>query len=153
MNLAFHPNGRYAYVALHDDNELVRYSISPSNGFLESRQAVSTTTQISGDARPRYIAVDPSGLYAYASHQSGDVSTWNIDSTFALSFTGTVLLQNQSPTWIALDPHSRFAYIVVSGGIARATIGPGGALNLQETTTTGTGSSFSRTATIVPVFQ
>ncbi len=153
MTLAFHPNGRYAYVALHDDNELVRFFINPSNGFLESPQRTSTA-QIPTDPRPRYIAVDPSGSHAYASHQSGDVSTWNIDpTTFSLSFAGTVLLQNQSPTWIAPDPHSRFTYIVVSGGIARATIGPGGALSVQETTTTGTGSSFSRTATIVSVIQ
>jgi 6-phosphogluconolactonase (cycloisomerase 2 family) len=112
-----------------------------------------TTAQIPVDPRPRYIAVDPSGLYAYVSHQSGDVSTWNIDpGSFALSFASTVVVQT-FPTWIALDPNGQFAYTVVTGGMARLTIGSGGALSVRETTTTGTGGSFFRTATIVSVIQ
>jgi 6-phosphogluconolactonase (cycloisomerase 2 family) len=154
ITLAFHPNGRYAYVTLDDDKQLVRYFIDPSNGFLTASQAVTiTTAQITTDPSPRYIAVDPSGLYAYVSHQGGDVSTWNIDpSSFALSFASTVAVQNL-PTWIALDPNGQFAYTVVTGGIARLTIGSGGALSFQETTTTGTGGSFFRTATVVSVIQ
>jgi 6-phosphogluconolactonase (cycloisomerase 2 family) len=154
INMAFHPNGRYAYVTLEHDSQLVRYSIDPSNGFLESRQAVTITpAQIPLDPRPRHIAVDPSGLYAYVSHQSGDVSTWNVDpGSFALSFASTVVVQ-PFPTWIALDPNGQFVYIVVTGGIARLTIGSGGALSVRETTTTGTGGSFFRTATIVSVIQ
>lgn len=152
--MAFHPNGRYAYVTLDDDEQLVRYSINSGNGFLESKQSVTiTTAQIPGNPGPRYIAVDPSGLYAYVSHQSHAVSTWNIDpSSFALSFASAVAVQT-FPTWIALDPNGQFAYTVVTGGIARLTIGSGGALSLQETTTTGTGGSFARTATIVSVIQ
>jgi 6-phosphogluconolactonase (cycloisomerase 2 family) len=152
ITMAFHPNGRYVYVTLEDDNEIVRYFINPSNGFLESPLRASTTP-VSSDPRPRYISVDPSGLHAYVSHWSGDISTLNIDpGTFALSFASTVAVDGD-PSWLAQDPnaHSQFLYAVVTGGLARLTIGSGGALSLQETTGTGTGSSFSRTATIVSV--
>ena len=157
IQMAFHPNGRYCYVTLEDDRELVRFHISASNGFLESPQRTSTTSVTAfSDGRPRYIGVDPTGLLAYVTLWGGDVSTWTIGTDFGLGYASTVVVP-ENPSWVVLDPnaHSRFMYVVVKGAITRLSIGSGGALTMEETTPVGTGaaSSFSRTATIVPSLQ
>lgn len=153
VTLAFTPDGRYAYATLQGDQQLVRYTVA-INGDLTNPAAVNiTTAEVPVDPRPRYIAVDPAGRYAYVSHWSGDVSTWTIDpATHALTFAGTAAVGNL-PAWIALDPNGRFAYTVVTGGVDRLTVGTGGALSLQETTSTGTGQSDFLTATIVAAVQ
>lgn len=151
--LAFTPNGRYAYATLESDQQLVRYDVA-ANGDLTHAAAVDITAgEVPTDPRPRSIAVDPSGRYAYVSHWSGDVSTWTIDpGTYALTFAGTAAV-GSLPDWVTLDPNGRFAYTVVTGGVTRLSVGTGGTLSLQDTTSTGTGNSTFRTATIVSVIQ
>jgi len=148
ITMAFHPNGRYAYVTLEDDHEIVRYSVNPGNGFLESPQRTVVPTT---DGRPRYIALHPSGELAYSTDWGGDVSTYTVDtSTFALAWTASVNVATGNPSWLAVDPQGGFALLTVTGGTVRCILDGAGTLSLPaQTIDTGTGSSsFSRTVTL-----
>jgi len=151
--MAFHPNGRYAYVTLEDDHEIVRYAINAGNGFLESPQRTPVPT---ADGRPRYIALHPSGEWAYSTDWGGDVSTYAVDgSTFVLTWMRSVNVATGNPSWLAVDPQGGFALTAVTGGTVRFTLNSVGTLSTAaQTIDTGTGSSsFSRTVTLAGVIQ
>jgi len=146
--MAFHPNGRYAYVTLEDDREIVRYSINPANGYLENAQRTAVPTT---DGRPRYIALHPSGELAYSTDWGGDVSTYAVDgSSFTLTWTASVNVVAGNPSWIAVDPQGGFALAAVTGGTVRFTLDGAGTLSAPvQTLDTGTGSSsVARTVTL-----
>lgn len=148
ITMAFHPNGRYAYVTLEDDREIVRFHINDGNGFLESPQRLSTTS-VGSDGRPRYIAVHPDGKRVTATFWGDTVATFTVNDNFTLSAAETIPV-TQHPSYIAIDPQGGFAYVTVKDGTVRLPISASGALGTPDPTLTGSGdSSFSRAVTIV----
>ncbi|MCA9524371.1 MAG: beta-propeller fold lactonase family protein [Myxococcales bacterium] len=152
LSLDFHPNGRYAYLTLSHDRELVRYHVAPTNGELETPSRTTTVGVSAVDDRPLSIAVDPQGHFAVVSFIGAEVVSYRIDpQDFTLSKVNSVLLDGLAPRSLAVDPQSRFVYVTVKGGTARLLVDADGKLSGPvQTELTGDDSTTSyRAVTIV----
>lgn len=151
LSMDFHPNGRYAYLTLSHDSELVRFHVAPTNGELETPQRTSTTGISAVDDRPLSIAVDDQGRFLVVSFIGEEVASYRIDpETFSLSHVDTLLLDGLAPRYLAIDPQSRFVYVTIKGGTARLLLGSDGKLSGPvQTETPNTDSATYRAVTIV----
>ena len=98
-HLAFHPNGKYAYVLAEMENTVTALAYKASNGSLSPLQTVSALSILrkdyKGPKEAAEIAVHPSGRFLYASNRGG------IDTISAFSIEpakGTLRLKNEYPT-------------------------------------------------------
>src|SRR6266403_5290830 len=114
-HLAFHPNGKFAYVLTEMEDSVTAFAYKASNGSLSPLQTVSALTTLRKDSKgPKEaaeIAVHPSGKFLYASNRAG------IDTISAFSINpakGTLQLKNEYPTMgktprnFAIDPTGKF---------------------------------------------
>jgi 6-phosphogluconolactonase len=141
--LTVDPTGKFVYVsALDSDGATVSmYTINQTTGLLTP---TTPATVITGGL-PFQVVVDPSGKFAYVvNNNSGGVIT-NAVSQYTVNSTTGVLTENASygvstgdgPTAIAVDPTSRFAYVVnrLDNTVSMFTIDPNtGSLTLNSTT-------------------
>jgi 6-phosphogluconolactonase len=145
--LTVDPTGRFLYVsALDSDGATVSmFTINQTTGSLTPTSPATVFT----DGIPFQVVVTPSGKFAYVVNNlaGGDetvaVSQYTVDSA------NGVLTQNSSygasagsvPTAIAVDPTSRFAYVVnrLDNTVSMYTIDPNtGNLTLNSTATNPT---------------
>ena len=112
IDMRFHPNGRYAYVSLEDDSQIVRYQVA-SNGALQNISRTTLPLFNGQRVEPAPIAVHPNGRYVYV----GERNTTNSVSVLAVN-PGNYSLTHQSrvgadgnPSWISVDPQGRFLYV------------------------------------------
>ena len=91
------------YVALQDDDKLVRFSVEPETGKLDREQEYT----LSG--APSSLAISPNGRTLYVGHRtSGQISSHRIDSsTGALTENGRVN-PGTAPTYLATDRKGNF---------------------------------------------
>ncbi len=114
-HLAFHPNGKFAYLLTEMENSVTAFAYKVSNGSLSPLQTVSTLSILrkdySGPKEAAEIAVHPSGKFLYASNRA------NIDTITAFSIDpakGTLKLKDEYPTMgktprnFAIDPTGKF---------------------------------------------
>jgi 6-phosphogluconolactonase len=114
-HLAFHPNGKFAYVLSEMGSSVTAFAYKASNGSLSSLQTVSTLSVLrkdySGPKEAAEIAVHPSGKFLYASNRAGidTISAFSIDPA-----KGTLKLKDEYPTMgktprnFAIDPTGKF---------------------------------------------
>lgn len=110
-HLAFHPNGRYAYVVNELDGTMTVFTYYADAGMLQPVQTVSTLPDGSDGRRScAEIAVHPSGRFVYGSNRGHDsIAIFAIDEA-----TGHVTPRGQTPTGgkeprsFAIDPTGTF---------------------------------------------
>ena len=113
--VAVDPSGRFAYVANGDlfrgTGSVSTYAIDATTGAL-----TSTGTTVTAGAGASSVAVDPSGKFAYVTHEFSDnVSMYTINAaTGALTSIGTIAA-GIAPRSVAVDPSGRFAYVANGG--------------------------------------
>jgi 6-phosphogluconolactonase len=130
--LTVDPTGRFLYVtaSLSNGSAVFMYTINQTNGFLTP---TSPATVVTGGT-PFQVVVDPSDKFAYVvNNLSGGEMTDGVWQYTINSATG-VLTQNaqaavaagNAPTAIAVDPTSRFAYVVnrIDNTVSMYTIDP-----------------------------
>lgn len=114
-HVAFHPNGKFAYLLAEMESSVTAFAYKASNGTLSPLQTVSTLSVLrkdySGPKEAAEIAVHPSGKFLYASNRAGidAISAFSIDPA-----KGTLKLKNEYPTMgktprnFAIDPTGKF---------------------------------------------
>lgn len=93
-SMAIAPQGRFAYVANGNSNDVSAYAISPATGALTrihcSGAGCNGVNFLVG-TRPSSISIDASGRFAYVANNGGNVSAYAIDNvTGALTGIGTI---------------------------------------------------------------
>ncbi len=117
-HLAFHPNGKFAYVLSEMGSSVTAFAYRASSGSLASLQTVSTLSILrkdySGPKEAAEIAVHPSGKFLYASNRAGidTISTFSIDHV-----KGNLKLKDEYPTMgktprnFSIDPTGKFLLV------------------------------------------
>ncbi len=140
--LTVDPTGRFLYVtvSLSDDSWVFMYTINQTNGFLTPTSPAMVLT----GPIPFQVVVAPSGKFAYVVNNLGGGEITDGVWQYTLNSTTGVLTQNtpaavaagNAPTEIAVDPTSRFAYVVnrLDNTVSMYTIDPNsGNLSLNAT--------------------
>jgi 6-phosphogluconolactonase len=114
-HLAFHPNGKFAYLLTEMEDSVTAFAYKASNGSLSPLQTVSALSMLrkdyKGPKEAAEIAVHPNGKFLYASNRAGidTISLFSIDPV-----KGTLNLKNEYPTMgktprnFAIDPTGKF---------------------------------------------
>jgi 6-phosphogluconolactonase len=114
-HLAFHPNGKFAYLLTEMEDSVTAFAYKASNGSLSPLQTVSALSTLrkdyKGPKEAAEIAVHPNGKFLYASNRAGidTISLFSIDPV-----KGTLNLKNEYPTMgktprnFAIDPTGKF---------------------------------------------
>jgi 6-phosphogluconolactonase len=114
-HIAFHPNGKFAYVLAEMEDSVTTFAYKASNGSLSPLQTVSALSTLrkdyKGPKEAAEIAVHPGGKFLYASNRGGidTISAFSIDPV-----KGTLNLKNEYPTMgktprnFAIDPTGKF---------------------------------------------
>jgi 6-phosphogluconolactonase len=114
-HLAFHPNGKFAYVLTELEDSVTAFAYKASNGSLSPLQTVSALSILrkdyKGPKEAAEIAVHPNGKFLYASNRAGidTISAFSINPT-----KGTLSLRDEYPTMgktprnFAIDPTGKF---------------------------------------------
>jgi 6-phosphogluconolactonase len=106
-HIAFHPNGRLAYVINELDSTVTAYRFDPANGALEAFQIVSALPDFfTGNSRGSEIGLSPDGRTLYASNRGYDsIAMFTVDQNDGkLSITGWQTSNGKTPRFFALDP-------------------------------------------------
>lgn len=113
-HLAFHPNGRYAYVNGEADMTLNVFSYDPSSGALQELQTLPTLPDGAdrSGCSTAHVLVEPSGRFVYVSNRGHDsIAIFAIDPSGArLEPRGHVSTQGRTPRNFGLDPSGRWLY-------------------------------------------
>jgi YVTN family beta-propeller protein len=114
ISVAVDPAGKFVYVATANTTpgttgSVSMYAINATTG------ALAATGTIAAGTTPVFVAVDPSGKFAYVTNSdSNDVSMYTIDATTgALTSIGTIAA-GTGPVSIAVDPAGKFVYVTNS---------------------------------------
>lgn len=156
IDLVFHPNGRYGYVSLEDESEIVRYSIDDDDGSLDNPGRFNLATSNGGsDTEPGPLGMHPSGRYLFVGERNTDTSivVLSIDpgASYSLGFEARLPVAG-NPTWIAVEPQGEFVYVryadetVEVFGFDRAS---GTLSSTGQTVDAGSSGGFLGTLTIV----
>jgi 6-phosphogluconolactonase (cycloisomerase 2 family) len=104
LDLQFHPNGRYAYLSLEDDDEIDRWTVDTTGG-LSNPSRLSTGT----GTGPGPIAVHPNGKYVYnGERQAKGIVLYVVNATnYTLSYQSSTTTA-AIPSWLAVDPQGKY---------------------------------------------
>lgn len=106
-HLAFHPDGKFAYVLSEMASSVTVFSYKAKTGSFSALQTVSTLpNDYSGPKEAAEIAVHPSGKYLYTSNRGHDsIAVFAIDQKKGtLKSLGQVLTGGKTPRHFAIDP-------------------------------------------------
>jgi 6-phosphogluconolactonase len=106
-HLAFHPDGKIAYVLSEVESSVTVFSYQPKTGTLTSLQTISALPKdFSGHKEAAEIAVHPSGKFLYTSNRGHDsIAVFAIDEKKGtLKSLGQVLTGGKTPRHFAIDP-------------------------------------------------
>lgn len=124
-HMAFHPNGRFAYVALELTSRVAAYRVDAATGALDAFEVHSSLppqTQVPGNSTAE-VLVHPSGRFLYISNRGHDsIATFAIDpQTGSLRFVDTTPTGGRTPRSFGLVPGGRFLVAAnQNGGNVRA---------------------------------
>jgi len=110
-HLAFHPNGKFAYVLSEMDSSVTVFSYQAKNGAFSSLQTISALPKdYAGRKEAAEIAVDPSGKFLYTSNRGHDsIAMFEINpAKGTLKARGQVLSGGQTPRHFAIDPTGNY---------------------------------------------
>jgi 6-phosphogluconolactonase len=106
-HLAFHPNGKFAYVLSEMDSSVTVFSYQAKNGAFRSLETISAVPQgYAGRKEAAEIAVHPSGKFLYTSNRGHDsIAIFEINpAKGTLKSLGQVLSGGKTPRHFAIDP-------------------------------------------------
>jgi 6-phosphogluconolactonase len=109
--MAFHPNGRFAYVINELDSTITAFGYDAKSGRLAETQTVPTLpADFKGESTTAEIAVHPSGKFLYGSNRGHDsIAVFAVDpATGQLTFVQHEPTQGKTPRNFALDPTGAF---------------------------------------------
>jgi 6-phosphogluconolactonase len=94
-HLAFHPNGRFAYVINELQSSITAFAYDAARGSLRELQTVATLpADFQGESTTAEIAVHPGGRFLYGSNRGHDsIAAFAVDET-----TGRLALLQHQPT-------------------------------------------------------
>jgi 6-phosphogluconolactonase len=110
-HLAFHPNGKFAYVLSEMDSSVTVFSYQAKNGAFSPLETISALPKdYAGRKEAAEIAVDPSGKFLYTSNRGHDsIAIFEINpAKGTLKSLGQVLSGGQTPRHFAIDPTGTF---------------------------------------------
>ncbi|MFI2083069.1 lactonase family protein [Streptomyces rubiginosohelvolus] len=130
-HLAFHPGGRFAYLACELDNTLVVCAYDPATGALTPGPGQSTGTG-SGTSYPAQPVVTGDGAYVYLANRGpNSITRYAVeDDGAAVRLLDTVPVGGDWPRQLALSPDSTllFAANQRSSTVTVFGVGPDGSL-------------------------
>ena len=106
-HVAFHPNGRFAYVINELNSTVTTFSYDAKAGRLHELQSVPTLPEdFSGKSTTAEIVVHPSGKFVYASNRGHDsLAVFVVDpSKGTLKFVEHVPVKGKTPRNFEIDP-------------------------------------------------
>jgi 6-phosphogluconolactonase len=109
-HLAFHPNGKFAYVIDEMASTITVFSYDAKGGKLKELQAVPTLPKdFSGENTTAEIVVHPSGKFLYGSNRGHDsLAVFAIDPTKGtLIFVEHVSVKGKTPRNFEIDPSGK----------------------------------------------
>jgi 6-phosphogluconolactonase len=110
-HIAFHPNGKFAYVMTEITDSVVAFSYDGKGG-MEEIQTIPSAPAAPGTSGAE-IAVHPSGKFLYAANRGhNSISIFAIDSKGKLTAAGNVPTQGKTPRFFGLDPTG--AYLIAA---------------------------------------
>ncbi len=110
-HIAFHPNGRWAYVINEMASTLTVFGCDASRGALQEIQTESTLPKdFSGRNANAEVAVHPSGKFVYASNRGDDsIAVFGCDpASGRLAFIERVPAGGQTPRHFEIDATGRY---------------------------------------------
>src|ERR1700730_16384779 len=110
-HLAFHPNGKFAYVLSEVNSTVTALAYDSRNGSFSTLQTLSTIPKdFTAHNDTAEIVVHPSGKFLYASNRGKDgIMEFSIDSVKGtLTLAGDFSTQGKTPRNFALDPTGKF---------------------------------------------
>ncbi len=110
-HLAFHPNGRYAYVINELDSTIAAYQYDSDAGGLSAFQTISALPQdFRGLSTCADLQISPSGKFLYGSNRGHDsIAIYKIEqSTGRLHVIGHESTRGKTPRNFAIDPAGNF---------------------------------------------
>jgi 6-phosphogluconolactonase len=113
-HLAFHPNGKFAYVVNELQSSITAFAYDASRGELRKLNTVSTLPKnFSGSNDTAEIKVHPSGKFLFASNRGHDsIALFSIDSkTGALTLADHFPTQGKTPRNFEIDPTGKFLFV------------------------------------------
>jgi 6-phosphogluconolactonase (cycloisomerase 2 family) len=112
-HVAFHPNGRFAYVITELDSTVTTYGYDGATAALTPLQVLpSLPDTFTGNSRASEITVDAAGRFVYASNRGDDsIAVFRIDAaTGLLHFAGADKTGGRTPRFFTIAPGGRFLY-------------------------------------------
>jgi 6-phosphogluconolactonase len=106
-HLAFHPDGRYAYVINEIASSVTAFAYDPDHGTLRALQTISTVPEgAPASNSTAEVVVHPSGKFLYGSNRGHDsIAVFAIDpATGRLSLVGHQATGGKTPRNFAIDP-------------------------------------------------
>jgi 6-phosphogluconolactonase len=106
-HLAFHPNGKYAYVIDELNSTITAFSFDAKAGKLRELQAVPTLPKdFSGESTTAEVVVHPSGKFLYGSNRGHDsLAVFTLDTAKGiLTFVEHVPVKGKIPRNFEIDP-------------------------------------------------
>ena len=110
-HLAFHPNGKTAYLIDELDSTVTALAVDRERGVLDTIQTLPTLPEtFSGTSHCADIHVSPSGRYLYGSNRGHDsIAIYSIDrGSGKLTFLGHEPTGGKNPRNFAIDPTGAF---------------------------------------------
>jgi 6-phosphogluconolactonase len=112
-HLAFHPNGRFAYVINEIGNTVTAFDWDGDKGSFHEIQNISTLPKgFTGENTTAEIAVDRAGRFLYGSNRGHDsIAVFAIDpAKGTLTYVEDVPTEGKEPRNFALDPTGRYLF-------------------------------------------
>lgn len=112
-HMAFHPNGRYAYLITEMGNAIITFTYDAARGTLDARQTVpALPVDFTGQSTCADIHVAPSGKFLYGSNRGHDsIVIYAIDAqTGLLVYTEHMPSLGKTPRNFAIDPTGTYLF-------------------------------------------
>lgn len=116
-HLAFHPNGKYAYVILEMGGDIVGFDYK--NGKLETKQTITMLAPgFQGDVGAADIHISPDGKFLYGSNRgdANEIVIYSIDKKGMLTYVGRESSMIDTPRNFAIDPTGNFLLVANQNG-------------------------------------
>jgi 6-phosphogluconolactonase len=113
-HLAFHPNGKYAYVVNELQSTITAFDYDAQRGVLTKQKTVSTLPKdFTASNNTAEIEVHPSGKFLFASNRGQDtIALFSIaEKTGALTLVDHFPTQGRTPRNFQIDPTGKFLFV------------------------------------------
>ena len=113
-HLAFHPNGKFAYVVNELQSSITAFSHDPSRGALHKLNTITTLPKgFAGSNDTAEIKVHPSGKFLFASNRGHDsIAVFSIDShAGTLTLVDHFSTQGKTPRNFEIDPTGKLLFV------------------------------------------